>query len=143
MELDQFEDLKDPKRFFEELVKKALTGKQSDFEFIRNYGMLSVARLYRRGVKRVAKVFSNLCKDIITEYSESILTDTQKVDLLLAYKQFEECRDYYLKEYAIAKDMISEYGTYVRSGHLLQMLFGGVRPDYECVDYRKLPLKWF
>ena len=142
MELEQI-DLSDPKKFFEELVKKALTGKQSNFEFIRNYGMLSVARLYKKGTKKVARVFNNLCQDILAEYTESVLTDTQRVDAILALKQFEECRDYYLKEHAIAKDMISEYGVYVRSGHLLQMLFGGDRPDYECVDYRKIPITFF
>jgi len=142
MEMEQI-DLSDPKKFFEELVKKALEGKQSNFEFIRSYGMLSVARLYRKGTKRVAKVFKNLCKEILDNYSKLIITDEQKIDMLLAYKQFESCRDYYLKEYAIAKDMISEYRTYVFSGHILEMLSGGYRSDYECVDYRKLPWKLF
>ena len=61
MEMEQI-DLTDPKKFFSELVKKALIGKQSDFEFIRSYEMLKVARLYRKGTKKVYKVFKSLHK---------------------------------------------------------------------------------
>ena len=44
METEQFEFSEDPKEIFEELVKKALKGKQSDFEFIRTYEMWKVER---------------------------------------------------------------------------------------------------
>ena len=37
METEQIELTEDPKKVFEELVKKALKGKQSDFEFINLY----------------------------------------------------------------------------------------------------------
>jgi hypothetical protein len=143
MEMEQI-DLTDPKKFFSELVKKALIGKQSDFEFIRSYEMLKVARLYRKGTKKVYKVFKSLHKALLKTYTNAIMTDDQKLDMIMSIKQFEVCYDYYKKEHAIAKDMLKEYQAYVFSGHILeQLFFYGVRPDEECVDYRKLPWKLF
>ena len=142
MELDKF-DLSNPKKFFEELVRKALEGKQSNFEFIRSYEMLKVARLYKSGTKKVTKLFNSLINDLINQYSSQIVDDKQLLETIMAIKQFEKCRDYYKQEVAIAKDMISEFKTYVMSGHILQTALGGVRPDFECVDYRKLPIKLF
>lgn len=142
MEMEQI-DLSDPKKFFSELVKKAIEGKQSNFEFIRSYEMLKVARLYKKGTKKVFKVFQSLYKALLKQYSDAVLDDKQTLDVLMAIKQFEICASYYKNEHAIAKDMISEFRCYVNSGHILQTLLGGYRPDYECVDYRKLPLKLF
>ena len=142
MEMEQI-DLNDPKKFFGELVKKALEGKQSNFEFIRSYEMLKVAQLYRTGTKKVFKVFKSLRKALLEAYAKDVITDTQKIEMLMSIKQFEICYAYYKKEHAIAKDMISEYKTYVFSGHILNTMFGGYRPDNECVDYRKLPWKLF
>ena len=142
MELDQFE-LNDPKQFFEELVKKALEGKQSNFEFIRDLKMIQTARLYKRGIKKISGVFASLAKGLLKQYSEQVKLGRQDVEVLLAIKQFEICRDYYKKEFEIAKDMLSEYRTYMFSGHILDTIFGRYRPDEECVDYRKLPFKLF
>ena len=143
MDLRNQFDLSNPKKFFEELVKKALEGKQSDFEFIRSYDMLKVARLYKSGTKKVIKLFKGLIKDLINQYNNQVLDGKQLIETIMAIKQFEKCRDYYKQETAIAKDMISEFKTYVFSGHILQTILGGVRPDFECVDYRKLPIKLF
>jgi len=143
MEMEQI-DLSDPKKFFSELVKKALEGKQSNFEFIRDLEMLKVARLYKIGTRKVFRVFKSLHKALIKVYAKDVLTDEQKLEMIMSIKQFEICCEYYKKECAIAKDMISEYKTYVFSGHILaQLFFNGVRPDNECVDYRKLPWKLF
>ena len=106
--------------------------------------MLKVARLYRKGTKKVCKVFNSIIKSILDAYAKSILTDEQKIEALMSVKQFEVCAEYYKKEHAIADDMLKEYRTYVFSGHILeQLFFCGVRPDNECVDYRKLPWKLF
>ena len=140
METDQFEFSEDPKKVFEELVKKALKGKHSDFEFIRTYETCKVARLYKIGVKRVYKTFKTLYKKLMKTYAKDIMADEQKLEMLMSMKQFEICYDYYKKEYELAKDMLQEYRTYVSSGHIFdQLVLNCVRPDDECVDYRELP----
>ena len=140
METDQFEFSEDPKKVFEELVKKALKGKQSDFEFIRTYEMCKVARYYKISVKRVYKTFKTLYKKLMKTYAKDILTGEQKLEMLMSMKQFEICYDYYKKEYELAKDMLSEYRAYLSSGHIFdQLVLNGVRSDDECVDYRELP----
>ena len=144
METEQFEFSEDPKKVFEELVKKALKGKQSDFEFIRTYETCKVARYYKISVKRVSKVFKTLYKKLMKTYAKDIMTDEQKLEMLMSMKQFEICYDYYKKEYELAKDMLSEYHAYLTSGHIFdQLVLNNIRSDDDCVDYRKLPWKIF
>ena len=144
METEQFEFSEDPKKVFEELVKKALEGKQSDFEFIRTYETCKVARYYKISVKRVSKVFKTLYKKLMKTYAKDIMTDGQKLEMLMSMKQFEICYRYYEKECEIAKDMLDEYYVYLTSGHIFdQLIMNGVRSDDDCVDYRKLPWKLF
>ena len=144
METEQFEFSEDPKEIFSELVKKALKGKQSDFEFIRTYETCKVARYYKISVKRVSKVFKTLYKKLMKTYAKDIMTDEQKLEMLMSMKQFEICYRYYEKECEIAKDMLDEYYAYLTSGHIFdQLMMNGVRSDDDCVDYRKLPWKIF
>ena len=140
METEQFEFSEDPKEIFGELVKKALKGKQSDFEFIRTYEMCKVARYYKISVKRVYKTFKTLYKKLMKTYAKDIIAGEQKLEMLMSMKQFKICYDYYKKEYELAKDMLSEYRAYLSSGHIFdQLVLNDVRSDDECVDYRELP----
>ena len=138
METEQFEFSEDPKKVFEELVKKALKGKQSDFEFIRTYEMCKAARYYKIGVKTVYKTCKTLYKKLMKTYAKDIMADEQKLEMLMSMKQFEICYNYYKKEYELAKDMLSEYHAYLTGGHIFdQLIMNGVRSDDDCVDYRK------
>ena len=140
METDQIELTEDPKKIFGELVKKALGGKQSDFEFIRTYEVCKTARLYKSSVKRLSKVFKNLYKKLMKTYAKDIMTDEQKLEMLMSMKQFEICYNYFKKEYEIAKDMLSEYRAYLSSGHIFdQLVLNNIRSEDDCVDYRELP----
>ena len=144
METERIELMEDREKFFEAVVKKALSGKHSDFEFIRTYEACKTARLYKTSVKRLSKVFNNLCKKLMKTYAKDIMTDEQKLETLMSMKQFEICRDYFEKEREIAKDMLQEYHAYLTSGHIFdQLVMNGVRSDDDCVDYRKLPWKLF
>ena len=143
METDQFEFSEDPKEIFSELVKKALKGKQSDFEFIRTYEMCKTARYYKISVKRVYKTFKTLYKKLMKTYAKDIMADEQKLEMLMSMKQFEICYDYYKKEYELAKDMLDEYYAYLTSGHIFdQLIMNDVRSDDDCVDYRDRKLPW-
>ena len=144
METEQFEFSEDPKKVFEELVKKALKGKQSDFEFIRTYEMCKVARYYKISVKKVSKVFKTLYKKLMKTYAKDIMAGEQKLEMLMSIKQFKICYDYYKKEYELAKDMLSEYRAYLTSGHIFdQLVCNAIRSEDDCVDYRKLSWKIF
>ena len=137
-------ELTEDEKFFEAIVKKALSGKHSDFEFIRTYEACETARLYKISVKRLSKVFKTLYKKSMKTYAKDILTDEQKLETLMSMKQFKICHDYFEKECEIAKDMLSEYHAYLTSGHIFdQLIMNGVRSDDDCVDYRKVPWKIF
>ena len=133
-------ELSEDEKFFEAIMKKALSGKHSDFEFIRTYEACETARLYKTSVKRLSKAFKNLYKKLMKSYAKDIMTDEQKLEMLMSMKQFKICHDYFEKECKIAKDMLSEYHAYLTSGHIFdQLVMNGVRSDDDCVDYRKLP----
>ena len=137
-------ELSEDEKFFEAIMKKALSGKHSDFEFIRAYEACETARLYKTSVKRLSKAFKNLYKKLMKSYAKDIMTDEQKLEMLMSMKQFEICYDYYKKEYELAKDMLDEYYAYLTSGHIFdQLIMNGIRSDDDCVDYRKLPWKIF
>ena len=137
-------ELTEDEKFFEAVVKKALSGKHSDFEFIRTYEACETARLYKISVKRLSKVFKTLYKKSMKTYAKDILTDEQKLETLMSMKQFKICHDYFEKEREIAKDILSEYYAYLTSGHIFdQLIMNGVRSDDDCVDYRKVPWKIF
>ena len=137
-------ELSEDEKFFEAIMKKALSGKHSDFEFIRTYEDCKTARLYKISVKRLSKVFKNLYKELMKSYTKNIMADEQKLEMLMSMKQFKICHDYFEKECEIAKDMLSEYRAYLTSGHIFdQLIMNGVRSDDDCVDYRKLPWKIF
>ena len=137
-------ELSEDEKFFEAVMKKALSGKHSAFEFIRTYEACETARLYKTSVKRLSKVFKNLYKELMKNYAKDIMTDEQKLEMLMSMKQFKICHDYFEKEHEIAKDMLSEYHAYLTSGHIFdQLIMNGVRSDDDCVDYRKLSWKIF
>ena len=137
-------ELSEDEKFFEAIMKKALSGKHSDFEFIRTYEDCETARLYKSSVKRLSKVFKNLYKELMKTYAKDIMTDEQKLEMLMSMKQFKICHDYFEKEREIAKDMLSEYHAYLTSGHIFdQLIMNGVRSEDDCVDYRKLSWKIF
>ena len=137
-------ELTEDEKFFEAIVKKALSGKHSDFEFIRTYEACETARLYKISVKRLSKVFKTLYKKSMKTYAKDIMTDEQKLETLMSMKQFKICHDYFEKEREIAKDMLDEYYAYLTSGHIFdQLIMNGVRSDDDCVDYRKVPWKIF
>ena len=144
METEKIELMEDQEKFFEAVVKKALSGQHSDFEFIRAYEDCKTARLYKISVKRLSKVFKNLYKELMKSCTKNIMADEQKLEMLMSMKQFKICHDYFEKECEIAKDMISEYHAYLTSGHIFdQLIMNGVRSDDDCVDYRKLSWKIF
>lgn len=137
-------ELTEDEKFFEAIVKKALSGKHSDLEFIRTYEACETARLYKISIKRLSKVFKTLYKKSMKTYAKDILTDEQKLETLMSMKQFKVCHEYFEKEREIAKDMLSEYYAYLTSGHMFdQLIMNGVRSDDDCVDYRKVPWKIF
>ena len=137
-------ELTEDEKFFEAVVKKALSGKHSDFEFIKTYEACETARLYKISVKRLSKVFKTLYKKSMKTYAKDIMTDEQKLETLMSMKQFKICHDYFEKEREIAKDMLDEYYAYLTGGHIFdQLVMNGVRSDDDCVDYRKVPWKIF
>lgn len=128
---------------FTELVKKALTSKQSDFKFLTCWQDRIIAKEYIKGLFTTIEFFNNLINTSTKLYLEQIKTGTQDLGLILSIKQFHQCVQYYQKERAIAEDMLAEYRSYIWGGHVWDTLVGNIRKEEDMVDYRTLPIKWF
>lgn len=132
------------KELFKNLVQTALAGKNSEFEFIRCWHDRCSIKNYVIQMSSIINMFTKLCKTTYKTYLNQINLDLQDIQVLLALKQFKQCRDYYKQERSIALDMLDEYTEYVLRGHILDTLMGEIRPDTDLVDYRDLPItRWF
>jgi hypothetical protein len=66
------------------------------------------------------------------------LAGTAEFEMILAVKQFQVCKEFYIKEADLVKDMLDEYDAYVGSGHFLdQVVLGKTRETWHLWDHRK------
>lgn len=140
MKLDQFQ-LDDPKKLFAELTAFALQGNQSKFEFITSLSMRSVCRTYKRGIKRVIKIFKSLRDALIEAYTNAINAGKilpDDVEMMTAIRNFDHCYKFYRRELNVVKDMLNEYHFYMWDGHnVIASYLGKHRSLLEMYDYRK------
>lgn len=148
MKTDQFQNLPFSKTIdeatkFTALYIVAMEGKHKEFEFIRCWEHHKIAKLFLSGLKRIVRSFKK-----VSRHQDKLVKDLRKegkADLInIAFaEQLHTCIQFYKKECAIVKDMLSEYREYVCSGHLIDtFIIPRLRTDYELVDYRTLPGVW-
>lgn len=140
MKLDQFQ-LDDPKKLFAELTAFAMQGEHSKFEFITCLPMRSACRVYKRGLKRVIKIFKTLRDTLIEVYAEAVNSgqiQPDDVETVTAIRNFDYCYKFYVKELNTVRDMLNEYHFYMWDGHnVIASYLGKQRDALEMFDYRK------
>lgn len=131
----------DKKTFTDQLITKALTGKHSNFEFIRNIQQFKIAKEYMKALKATAKSFHKVVKLTYKSWVKEV-DELAKQQLIFSGQIFNKCEEYYVEEFKIIKDMISEYKIYLLSGSNLfdSYVINKERADDELFDYRKV--KW-
>ena len=137
------EKIKEGEELFVKLVQRALSEPNSDFFFIKSWAERIAVKEYIAGVNTTITIFSNLAEQTYKTYLDQIKTDQQDLGIILALKQFIQCRDYYMAERSVAEDMLAEYRSYIWGGHIWDTLVGNIRKEEDMVDYRTLPVKWF
>lgn len=140
---EDLNNLQKQEELFLNIMKKGLSGKQSDFEFIKSWQHRQLVKQYAVGTTDIIKAFTKVFNTTYKTYLDQIKSDSQDLGLILALKQFKQCIQYYTEENLIALDMLDEYRAYVWNGHIVDTLIGNTRKDEDCVDHRKLPLFWF
>lgn len=128
---------KTEEKFFTDLVERALTGKQSDFEFIRCWQERNTVKAYQFGIAAVVRVFTNLSEKLYQIYVTQVREGKQDLETLVALKKFRQCREFYQREYDITKDMLSEYWEYIWDWHIIDTLVGNYRLEEDLWDRRK------
>ena len=134
---------REEEELFIQLMQKALTEPQSKFMFIKSWPERVAIKDYIVGVNTTIAIFENLVEKTHQTYIEQIKADEQDLGIILALKQFIQCRDFYIAERSVAEDMLAEYRSYVWGGHVWDTLVGNIRKEEDLVDYRTLPIKWF
>ena len=140
MKTDQFQNGVDADAvLYTMLISAALTGEHREFEFIRCWEHRKIAKYFLKGLKVVIKNLKTMAKvaDKLIKAGQGNLIDH------IYAKQLHLSIDYYKKECAIVRDMLSEYREYVCSGHLIDtFVLPRLRTEDELVDYRTLPGVW-
>ena len=125
-----------PEKIFTDLVNRALTGKQSDFEFIRSWLHRKAVKAYQKAVETVVQIFIELYDSTYKLYTQQVAAGTQDIQTLLALKQFKQCLDFYQQEHQITEDMLAEYSEYIWNWHIIDMLMGNLRAEKDLWDHR-------
>lgn len=140
---EEHRDQEAEKELFTDLVNKALKGEHTKFNFLRCWSDRTPVKQYIFGITATLKMFSDLVDKTTESYIDQIAKDEQDLGLILALKQFTQCKDYYEQELFLAEDILNEYWSYIFGGHIWDTLVGNIRKDEDMVDYRDLPVKWF
>lgn len=119
------------------LTARALNEEQSKFELLTTASAWLVAHKAKVAVKKVIKMYHRLIKELYKAYNKQILIDTTDSDFILLIRENLICLNFYKQEYAILKDMLWEYWTYVNYGHFCeQWLLARERSAEDMWDYR-------
>ena len=128
---------KPEEKFFTDLVERALTGKQSDFEFLRSWRERTAVKAYQIGIAAIIRIFANLYDSTYKVYISQVAMGIQDLQTILTLKQFKQCLMFYEKEYEVAKDMIEEYWEYLWNWHIIDTLVGNYRTEEDLWDHRR------
>lgn len=129
------------KKLFDDLVNKALTNSHTQFQFIGSWDEYKALKAYTKGTKKIIKYFEELLAQAVNFYAREIKIGHFGLQNPVQVFKLRVCRDFYIKELSILKDMKSEYWAYVWGGHVWDTLVGNHRLEEDEIDFRKLPWK--
>ena len=123
---------------FKNLLDTALSGRHTDFEFLKSFAELRVMQTTRRGLKKIIILFNSLADELYNTYCKEVLLGTNTLDMLYVMSQYRKCAQFYQEELHTAEEMVEEYWCFVRAGHWLdQFLFFKPRECWDMWDFRK------
>ena len=122
---------------FKSLTEKAIATNHNDWEFIRNPVEYGVMKKTREGLYKVIELYEHVCTSIYKEYCKQVRDGNADFEMLVAYKQYQHCIEFYEKELSTVLDMLDEYWAYVWQGHFLsQFIYGYDRESWHMWDHR-------
>jgi hypothetical protein len=110
-----------------EVVERARTKNYTEVRPIRSMDELIGYYLYIKSTKVVIKVLNKSSNKLFKTYCEEILTGAADVDVLLAYTQLMEIKDFYIEDLARLQQVVNEYKTYLCQGNFIRALLGEER----------------
>ena len=121
----------------EELVKRALEGKQSEFVLLTNWAQaMTMLKLYQ-ALKKIVRGLTKIRKNLYYEYLEILKKTCSSLETAVAIEQMDVCIDFYKKEAQIAFDTLDEFYVYFMVGNFkLGILAGEDRPNEDRYDIR-------
>jgi hypothetical protein len=138
----------DPKKsdkdteFLKQLIEVAVKNEHSEPELIVDLGSWNVARTLKEALEKLISSFKLVTKECYKKYLSNLKLGLDDYNLLLQYRTYKQCVDYYTYEYKILSDMIREYHAYLIYGfHLVDCLLGKERPEEDRYDFRIITSK--
>lgn len=111
------------------LIERAENKKHLNIPRIENLSDYSYAKDKVKRTKTYEKCFHLIAKKSFTEYVESLIANKRQAYLLVDANKLEAYADFYREETAMWQASINEYISYLRQGHIIDMLLGRNRED--------------
>lgn len=122
--------------YTKKLMEKALKDEHSQYELLVNLTGLVTAANLKHADKVIAKAFYKSANKLLSQYLDKLYKKIDDVQLLINYRQFKQCGDFYLKEADVLKRSITEFHNYMFTyGNLINTLCGYTRPEDQMYEY--------
>lgn len=122
------------------LSQQAHTNKKIKYAFIRDFQERSLAKRYLKALDEIIRGFEKskeLCYNTYVKMVENDLNSDESLTYLLSIKHYEVCLAFYIDDYNTVVDLLSEFTSYLNSGHFFEILLMGMtRHEDEMYDHR-------
>ena len=115
------------RQLVQSIIEHALKRQFTEFHFITSWTEFRFYKQTARATEIIIKTLKTSSKNIITNYCKDIIKGEQNLNILLAYSQIQDIRDFYEKDLAVLKYMLNEYDEYLGKGNFWYSFFGGER----------------
>lgn len=118
------------------LIAFAREGKHHQFQYIRNFRDYLFIKKIKKSLQTMLSHLALSEDDLFSEYCHDVTKGNSTVDKLLTYKELGKLIDFYEEEYRVTSSVLQEFEAYMKSGHILDMLFFGERESKDLWDHR-------
>ena len=109
------------------IIEHAQQDKALEFKLIISWSEFRYYYRMSKSTKIIIKVLNAAAENSFKAYCRNIITGTQDFNILLAYSQICELRQFYEKDLDTIKKMLDEYDNYLGQGHFWYSFLGGER----------------
>lgn len=116
--------------YTKKLMEQALKNQHFEKEIIRSMDGLLAANKLKHATRTISYAFGKTANKLFNSYLENLRKGVDDIQLLINYRSFKQCRDYYTEERKLIEDSITEFHNYMLTyGNFINTMLGFERPE--------------